>query len=281
MVLIQAKTPDEENDIFAIETSTESLIANIKEELVKICNLRKRVLKLADAALELVEHGCLRPEELRGISDEELKISNNNENPFKDATNPDRYNFRTGIPPPTDCAKQLKEICRYIKKQLSVEQAEKYVTVTLEMLNSFLQSIISALQSCYPKWEDLPSYDTTRIIIEKEDFFKDELTCGETSIWWAGKEMPPTKHLKELIGKNEKSKLKVKLQRTKDGPPVRESRIDQETYKAMLAYYHKKTKEEKEMEEDDDDSYLNSEWANPLNLQKQLHGNLSDIKWKP
>lgn len=88
-------------------------------------------------------------------------------------------------------------------------------------------------------------------------------------------------YLKNIIGVNEKTKLIVKVQPKKFGAPVREARVDHETYKAMLAYYYKKQKEEKEFEEDDDDSYLNSEWANPLSLQKQLHGNLNNIKWKP
>ncbi|ETW43185.1 hypothetical protein PFNF135_02659 [Plasmodium falciparum NF135/5.C10] len=101
------------------------------------------------------------------------------------------------------------------------------------------------------------------------------------SLWWAGKEMNENLYLKNIIGVNEKTKLIVKVQPKKFGAPVREARVDHETYKAMLAYYYKKQKEEKEFEEDDDDSYLNSEWANPLSLQKQLHGNLNNIKWKP
>lgn len=100
-------------------------------------------------------------------------------------------------------------------------------------------------------------------------------------MWWAGKELGENLYLKNIIGKNEKTKIIVKLNPKKMGPPEREPRIDNETYKAMLAYYHKKKKEEKEFEEDDDDSYLNSEWASPLSLQKQLLGNLHDLKWKP
>lgn len=280
MVLIHAKGL-EENQQFVFETNVQILMKNLKEELVKLHNLQNKILKLTDAASELAKHGHLRPEELRGMSDEELKLSKGGDKNFKNAPNPDTYNFRTGIPPPEECSKHLKEACEDVKNQLSVENAEKGVTITLEKLNIFLKRITDALSNCYPTWDDLPPYDTTRMILEQEGFLKENLICEETCIWWAGKIMTEEKYLKDFIGRNEKTKLKIKLQRTKDGPPVREPRIDQETYKAMLAYYHKKSKEEKEMEEDDDDSYLDSEWANPLNLQKQLHGNLSDIKWKP
>ncbi|SBT33609.1 conserved protein, unknown function [Plasmodium ovale wallikeri] len=142
------------------------------------------------------------------------------------------------------------------------------MVTTLDKLNEYLSSIVLNLNACYPSLEGLPPYDP-------------EFVSTETSMWWAGKELPDGSHLRNIIGKNEKTKIVVRLQPTKMGPPEREARIDSETYKAMLAYYHKKQKEEKEFEEDDDDSYLNSEWANPLSLQKQLHGNLGNIRWKP
>ncbi|CRG96784.1 conserved protein, unknown function [Plasmodium gallinaceum] len=280
MVLIHVKSVEDSHQ-FLYETNVNVLIKNLKEDLVNIHNLRCKILKLLEASLDLANHGPMRPEELRGLSEDELKISKLNIYEWKEATNPDKYNFRTGIPPPSDGAIKLKNIVDKVKKELSIEKIEQNKPINTNNLYEHLNMITEALNICYPSMEKLPPYDPTRILIEKDNFFNDEFISNETSLWWAGKELSEELYLKNIIGKNEKTKIIVRVQPKKLGPPIREARIDSETYKAMLAYYHKKQKEEKEFEEDDDDSYLNSEWANPLSLQKQLHGNLNNIKWKP
>ncbi|SBT76431.1 conserved protein, unknown function [Plasmodium ovale] len=280
MVLIHIKT-SEDGQQFLYETSVNVLLKSLKDELVCVYNLRSKILKLLDASSELAKHGPLRPEHLRGLSDEELQMSKMDMYDAKDVTAPDENNFRTGIPPPLETATKLKEVVTKVKSELSLEGGGMSMVTTLDKLNEYLSSIVLNLNACYPSLEGLPPYDPVRLILEQENCFNDEFVSTETSMWWAGKELPDGSHLRNIIGKNEKTKIVVRLQPTKMGPPEREARIDSETYKAMLAYYHKKQKEEKEFEEDDDDSYLNSEWANPLSLQKQLHGNLGNIRWKP
>ncbi|KNC36996.1 hypothetical protein PFLG_02322 [Plasmodium falciparum RAJ116] len=283
MVLIHAKGI-EDNHQFLYETNVNILVEDLKKELTQVHNFQSKILKLCDASIELAKHGPLRPEGLRGLCEEDLKIMNTEGYNPKDATNLDQYNFRTGIPPAKEEGKKLMEVVEHVKNELSIHRVktiEKNMTVNVNKLNEYLNLIIQALNSCYPSMESLPAYDPTRLIIEKDNPFNDQFVSTEMSLWWAGKEMNENLYLKNIIGVNEKTKLIVKVQPKKFGAPVREARVDHETYKAMLAYYYKKQKEEKEFEEDDDDSYLNSEWANPLSLQKQLHGNLNNIKWKP
>ncbi|KYN98526.1 conserved protein, unknown function [Plasmodium reichenowi] len=280
MVLIHAKGI-EDNHQFLYETNVNVLVEDLKKELTQVHNFQSKILKLCDASIELAKHGPLRPEGLRGLCEEDLKIMNTEGYNPKDATNLDQYNFRTGIPPSKEEGEKLMEVVEHVKNELSIHRIEKNMTVNVNKLNEYLNLIIQALNSCYPSMESLPSYDPTRLIIEKDNPFNDQFVSTEMSLWWAGKEMNENLYLKNIIGVNEKTKLIVKVQPKKFGAPVREARVDHETYKAMLAYYYKKQKEEKEFEEDDDDSYLNSEWANPLSLQKQLHGNLNNIKWKP
>ena len=62
-------------------------------------------------------------------------------------------------------------------------------------------------------------------------------------MWWAGKELVPEKHLSDYIGKNEKTKLIVKLQPGGAGCPVREPLIQSKEYKNMLSFYHKRQEE--------------------------------------
>ncbi len=44
---------------------------------------------------------------------------------------------------------------------------------------------------------------------------KEIITEEEAAVWWAGKELVRTKLLSDFIGKNEKTKLIVKLQKVK------------------------------------------------------------------
>lgn len=66
-----------------------------------------------------------------------------------------------------------------------------------------------------------------------------------TSLWWAGKELLRGKLLKEYSGKNEKTKIIVKLTKTGASAPVREPVIDHDTHKKMLSYYYKKQEQNK------------------------------------
>merc|ERR1712176_456127 len=91
-------------------------------------------------------------------------------------------------------------------------------------------------------------------------------------MWFAGKEMQPGKIVSDYLGKNEKTKVVIKLQNRASGAPVREPRVDENTHKAMLSYYYKKQEENKRLQNDEDDSFLESNWADPKALKKQLVG---------
>ncbi len=49
----------------------------------------------------------------------------------------------------------------------------------------------------------------------------------DSSMWWAGKELLRDKLLNSYTGKNEKTKIVVKLTKTGSGAPVRESAVDE------------------------------------------------------
>jgi cilia- and flagella-associated protein 298 len=81
-------------------------------------------------------------------------------------------------------------------------------------------------------------------ISQKQDSL-DILDSETAAMWWAGKRLMPEDKLMKSVGKNEKTKIIVKLQKGESGPPVREPPIDEETQKMMLSYYYKKQEEEK------------------------------------
>lgn len=138
----------------------------------------------------------------------------------------------------------------------------------------------------YPGFHGLGEWEPIWVILEnKEEFdekmnISDDLSVENTVLWIVNKELVSGKTLSDYFGKNEKTKLVVKVTKRGGGAPQREPLIDEQSHKKMLAYYHKKTEEAKAMDEQDDgDQYLNSSWANNKNLKGQLHGQ-GNIKWK-
>ena len=73
----------------------------------------------------------------------------------------------------------------------------------------------------------------------------------------------------------------AKLQKKGQGAPVREPVVDQDAYKNMLSFYHKKQEEMKKLEDNSEDAYLNSAWADPKALKRDLTGAGTKISWKP
>ncbi len=101
---------------------------------------------------------------------------------------------------------------------------------------------------------------------------KDLLDFESTSLWVAGKEFKKGKKVEDFLGKNEKTRVIAKLQKSGTGPPAREPIVNEEERKAMMAYYFKKQEEMKKLAEADDDDYLNSAWADTREMKKSLHG---------
>jgi len=59
-------------------------------------------------------------------------------------------------------------------------------------------------------------------------------------MWWAGKELQREKQLNFYTGKNEKTKIIVKLTKAGSGAPVREGGVSEETRVKLMGMYHKK-----------------------------------------
>lgn len=79
-----------------------------------------------------------------------------------------------------------------------------------------------------------------------------DLLENNSQVWFAGKEIKRGCLLSEFVGKNEKTKIIVRLQKHGSGPSVREAPIDEETQKAMMAFAHKKREQDKKLRDDDE-----------------------------
>eukprot|EP00758_Cryptobia_borreli_P009615 Tbor_TRINITY_DN5495_c1_g1::TRINITY_DN5495_c1_g1_i1::g.24260::m.24260 len=108
----------------------------------------------------------------------------------------------------------------------------------------------------------------------------EDTLSGNVVMWWSSKPLARESTLQQYIGKNEKTKIIVKLAKEGSAGPPREPAIDAVTQREMMAYWYKKQEEAKKLVEDDDISFTNSEWANPAGLKQHLHGG-GNISYRP
>ena len=116
--------------------------------------------------------------------------------------------------------------------------------------------------------------------IDSEATTQDTLVADKPIMWWSGKPLNRSEMFTKYVGKNEKTKINVKLTGNAEQAPPREAPIDQKTQSEMMAYWYRKQEEHKKLIEDEDISYTNSEWANTQLLKNQLQGSTA-VKFKP
>lgn len=83
-----------------------------------------------------------------------------------------------------------------------------------------------------------------------------------------------------ISGKNNKTKVTVKITPNSEGAPGREPIMTEDERKQLMLHAYRKQEEWKKLEQDEDDSYLDSKWADGKDLKRQFHG-LNNISWKP
>jgi len=284
MVLLDVKRGEKKNE-FLYETTVKTNVGDLLKELCDLHNLRLKVIRLSLAGKELAKHGPLRPEETRGISDTTTQGAGLDVNAYGTPTNPDQYGYRTGVPPPPEVGEVLTRTAEEAEAAVSHTLVAQKRTLDKKVCQTHIDNMRGAVMIAYPAFHRLPVYDPVRQELEdKEELdghseYQDICDHGQTNLWWAGKELRVDQTLEQYIGKNEKTKILVKLCSKASGAPVREPRIDESTHKAMLAHYYKKQEEHKKLQENEDDSYLDSEWANPKALKNSLVGGGRPISW--
>jgi len=64
-----------------------------------------------------------------------------------------------------------------------------------------------------------------------------------STLWFAAKEMKRDQPLSVYVGKNEKSKVIIKLQRSSAGPPPREGQLSEEQEKQRMLHLFRRNQE--------------------------------------
>ena len=294
MVLLHFKIAEKNQFIYSVPATTP--ITDIIKGAVEINNLRCKIDTLCMVTEELIKHGPLKPEEYRGLKETENLDENiepqyrAKKTPFPEKVgtkyNEDKTNQRTGWILEDDINKKIMEAVKEAKEYLDPKRAESRKITTSDELNKLIQLMYGGVMIGYPAYHGLGEWEPCRVIFEdKSDILKkdepnqDYVQFDTTCLWYAGKELERGKLLSDYIGKNEKTKVVVKFTKKGSGAPVREPLIDKETHSKMLQYYYKKQEEEKKLQNENEDSYLDSQWADPKQMEKQLYMN-GDIKWK-
>ncbi|XP_019384371.1 PREDICTED: UPF0769 protein C21orf59 homolog [Crocodylus porosus] len=289
MVRLHVKRGDESQ--FLLEAAAEAPVDELTRLAAAIYNGRLKVQRLCSEMESLAEHGIFLPPNMQGLTDEqieELKLKDewaekcipSGGSVFKK----DEIGRRNGHAPNEKMKEVLKKTIEEAKALISKKQVQANVCIGMEMVKDAVDQLRGAVMIVYPM--GLPPYDPVRMEFEdKEDLSGthaglEVIAETEAQLWWAAKELKRTNKLSDYVGKNEKTKIIVKIQKKGQGAPAREPLISNEEQKQMMLYYHKKQEELKKLEEDDDDSFLNAEWADSHALKRHFHG-VKDIKWGP
>ena len=294
MVLIHYKKSDQNQ--FLYESTVQIPVEDLVKELVEVNNLRLKVDRLCVSMEDLATKGPMKPEELRGLQDleeyvksEDLTVINGlKQMPPKTGTREvvDETHHRTGWIHDEEMVEEMLEGVSKAKAVIHVSNVANKNPITKAMLEEQIEWFRGMTMKAYPAFHGLGHWEPVLLLLENKEEFdhrlhgSDDIEEEKAQIWWAGKELAKGKKLCDYVGKNEKSKVIVKIQHKGAGAPVREPLINEEAHKNMLSFFHKKQEEQKKLEEDDEDAYLYSAWANPRQLKDQLQGTI-DLKYRP
>jgi len=173
-------------------------------------------------------------------------------------------------------SKVLTDTVTKAKELVSKKLAEQKIEMTMETVEEALSVLKGAVMIVYPM--GLPPHDPIKMELEnREDLTGQQaskLVIPEHSmaLWWANKELHDEKLLCDYCGKNERTKLGVKIQKAGMSAPAREPVVTEEQQKQLMARAYRRQEELKKLNEAEDDECLGREWADSGQLKRQLGG---------
>jgi len=282
MVVIHVKFQGGE-DQFLYETTGDTTNDALLRGLVDVNNTRVRIAYLCGAMAELAEHGPAKPHGEEGIDRIQAlgggtfveKADNYKEDPQGSRTGNGVGEQMTGV---------FKDVCSDAEAYISKDRALARKALTKEGLTEKLTTMKGAVTMAFPM--GLPKWDPVYAALEDGEHGLDGtqaesglLEPGTAQLWCAGKEFVREETVVDRVGKNEKTKVVVKLQKPGHGAPAREPCVSEEERKAMMAHYFKRQEEMKALAEANDDDYLQSGWADTKALKNSLQGlNMNSVR---
>ena len=151
------------------------------------------------------------------------------------------------------------------REAVSKKQVDAKKSLTLDTVREAIDNMKGAVTIVYPMGlpphdpiqaefdnrEDLSGQQASKLVIP-------ELQCA---LWWAQKELQDGKKLADYSGRNDRTKIVVKIQKIGQSAPAREAVVSEEQQKEMMARAYRRQEELKKLAENDDDDYMNSAWV--------------------
>lgn len=285
MVLISLKSTlggaSSNNDGFLYETTSSTTVDDLIESLVEIHNARLRSSLIIDSVRGLAAHGVMKRPENAGTDEVQEMIGNEVEKGPNYVADPS--GLRTGNPPDEKMAEVLKNEVQSLEEYIDKSQVQKRVALSMQCIEERINNVRGAVTMAYP--EGLPEWDVTKMALDESlDKLKGTYLGGsiidakDASLWTCNKEFERGTLVSDRLGScNEKTKIIAKLTVKGSGPPAREPIVSEAERNAMTAFYFKRQEELKRLAQADEDDYLNSSWADPKGMKRNLQG-LNDVK---
>ncbi|XP_004933535.1 cilia- and flagella-associated protein 298-A [Bombyx mori] len=288
MVLFHVKRGDESQ--FLYQTEVEKPVNDVVKDIVAIFNGRLKVTRICHEMEELADHGTFLPLEMQGLTEEQIKELKL-EDPWANRCAPQGYvvakdemGRRCGLAPPTNLKEVLKKAAETAKDIISKKHVDLQKCMTQKDVARALDELRGATKIVFPA--GLPPHDPVRMELDNVEDLSGTQAANEVidpsraCLWACGKKFISGNKLSDHLGKNDKTKVTVKICTASEGAPGREPIMSEEERKQLMLHAYRKQEEWKKLELDDEDAYLDSKWADKRNLKRQLNG-LNDISWKP
>ena len=290
MVLIHIKKSETEQML--CEAKTTETNDDVIQRVCDLWNMRLRLERLCGSAEALADYGPEKRESEKGLDSIQAEADADARKHGETVPERVRNEFyqedpsgtRTGNRCRPDLAEVIKKTVEDARATIDPKRVKRKEVLTLEEMVEKIENIRGAVMICYP--EGLPPYDTCRLELDGDDSGAVGaagaaiLVADETSMWWAGKEFPRGQLLSKRVGRNEKTKIVVKLTKRGGGAPAREPVVSEAERKAMMAHYFKKQEEMKKLAEDDDDNFEGASWADPKAMKRNLVGAAGGVAFR-
>ncbi|GAB6027831.1 hypothetical protein CHUAL_002059 [Chamberlinius hualienensis] len=269
---------------FLYETTTDTAVIDLLRDMLFIYHGQLIIRRLCSELKEVCNYGIFKaPNE---SSENEDKTDEEYEPKGGYVENIDPDSRRNGHAPNEKMADVIKRTVAEAESIISNENVVADISLTKEKINDIFEMLSGAVRVVYP--QGLPNYEPSQQLLDgikylddvKELPLKEILSAETTELWWAGKQLVREKKLKDYVGKNEKTKIVVKFQKSGCGPPSREPGLSEQQRRELMLLNYKRQEELKSLEENSDLSYLDSEWADRQSLHRNFHG-VEKITWKP
>ncbi|XP_015523157.1 cilia- and flagella-associated protein 298 isoform X3 [Neodiprion pinetum] len=289
MVRLQVKKGDETQFLF--DTSVETSVDEVISDVTTIYNGRLKVSRICYEIEELIKHGTMLPHDMMGLTDEQVEELRLRDEwgekccPMGGWTmNKDIVGRRNGRQPNEKMREVLKKTIDEARAMTSKKLVQQNILVTQKTVQTALDNLRGAVTIVYPM--GLPPHDVIRQEFENTEDLSgtqaslEVMDVNMAQLWFSGKEMLRGKKVKDYLGRNEKTKVIVKLHKRGSGKPGREPIMSEDERKMLMLHAYKRQEQFKKLEQDDDDEYLNSTWADGGSLKRHFQG-LNNISWKP